>query len=154
MSRYRTCKTLSIEQQAYIAGLIDGEGTVTLSRKHKNDMRQLAISVSSTEKQLLDYILNASGVGKITGKKTYRAHHLPSFTYTAYNRQALALLEQVSPYLLSYKAKRAQLVLEEYLELTPRNGKYDESALLAKTEFEKQFFELKADMRATTDEIN
>ena len=89
MSRYRTCKTLSIEQQAYIAGLIDGEGTVTLSRKHKNDMRQLAISVSSTEKQLLDYILNASGVGKITGKKTYRAHHLPSFTYTAYNRRVI-----------------------------------------------------------------
>jgi hypothetical protein len=30
---------------AYIAGLIDGEGTITLSRKHRNENRQLAISI-------------------------------------------------------------------------------------------------------------
>ncbi len=145
MSRYRTCKLLSIEQKAYIAGLIDGEGTVTLSRKHKNDMRQLAVLVSSTERPLLDYVLVSSGVGKITTKKTYMDHHLPSFTYSVYNRQALDLLEQTYPFLLSYKARRAKLVLEEYLTLTPRNGKYTDSALLAKADFERKFFEIKAD---------
>ncbi len=112
MTRYRTCNTLSVAQRAYIAGLIDGEGTITLSRKHKNDMRQLAVSVSSTEKVMLDYILDASGVGKITCKKTYREHHLASYTYAAYNRQALDLMDQVAPFLLSYKAKRANLVLK------------------------------------------
>jgi hypothetical protein len=43
------CNDLSITGAAYIAGLIDGEGTVTLTRKHANENRQLAISISSTE---------------------------------------------------------------------------------------------------------
>lgn len=32
---------------AYIAGLIDGEGTVTLTRKHRNENRQLCVSISA-----------------------------------------------------------------------------------------------------------
>jgi hypothetical protein len=33
---------LSKTDAAYIAGLIDGEGTVTLTRKHRNENRQIA----------------------------------------------------------------------------------------------------------------
>jgi hypothetical protein len=49
MSTYREVRLLSIAEAAYLAGLIDGEGTVTLSRKHAGDMRQLVVSISNTE---------------------------------------------------------------------------------------------------------
>ncbi len=55
---------LSDVDSAYIAGLIDGEGTITLTRKHRNENRQLAISISNTDKGLLEFVLLTIGAGK------------------------------------------------------------------------------------------
>ena len=136
-------KKLSAEDAAYLAGFIDGEGTVTLSRKHKNENRQLAITISNTERQILEFCLEVIGAGKITGKRTCKVHHTPSFTYAIYNRQALAVLEQITPYLRSFKVKRAKLVLENYITLTPRNGKYTEEMMTKRKSFEKAVLETK-----------
>jgi len=143
MASYRTVKRLSPTDTAYIAGLIDGEGTVTLCRKHRNENHQLAISISNTEIELLDYVINTIGAGKITRKRTAKQHHTPSFSYAIYNRQALALLEQVLPYLKTYKLKRAQLILEKYLALTPINGKYTSDMQQRRDEFVKNIFAIK-----------
>ncbi len=129
---------LSQTDAAYIAGLIDGEGTITLTRKHRNENRQLAVTISNTERPLLDYVLETIGAGKITGKRTTSERHTPSFTYAIYNRQALNLLEQIHPYLRTYKSKRSSIILENYLALTPRNGKYSERQLQMRTEFEQR----------------
>ncbi|THK41834.1 hypothetical protein E8Q33_05950 [Methylophaga sp. SB9B] len=142
MAIYKTTKQLTPPIAAYIAGLIDGEGTVTLCRKHKNENRQLVVSISSTEKYLLEYVLEVVGTGKITTKKTVKTHHSPSFTYAIYNRQALSLLEQISPYLQTYKKYRSQLILKDYLRLTPRNGKYSEELKSAKQDFEIQLLNI------------
>jgi len=130
-------KTLSAVDAAYLAGLIDGEGTITLSRKHKNENRQLAVTISNTEQQLLEFSLHAIGAGKITRKRTSKTHHTPSFAYAIYNRQALEVLEQIEPYLRSYKVKKAKLILDNYIALTPRNGKYTEKLMSKRKEFEK-----------------
>lgn len=138
MALYKTPNILKSTDAAYIAGLIDGEGTVTLTRKHKNENRQLAVTISNTEKTLLDYVLEVIGAGKITAKKTQQSHHTPSFTYAVYNRQALVLLEQIQPYLRTYKRQRSDLILSDYIRLTPRNGKYTETLKVARNEFENQ----------------
>lgn len=137
-----TCKSthpISAQDAAYIAGLVDGEGTITLTRKHKNENRQLAVTISSTERYLLEFVQKSVGVGKITNKRVSKPHHQPSFAYAVYNRQALALLEQIQPYLRSYKSKRCSLALKEYLKLTPRNGKYSEQLKSARSQFEVEF---------------
>ena len=123
MKPYRTVRHLCPAESGYIAGLIDGEGTVTLSRKHAGDLRHVVVSISNTEHELLDHVLALVGCGKITNKKTAKPHHALSMTYAVWNRQALNLLAQVEPYLQSYKRLRAQLILQSIL-LTPRNGKY------------------------------
>jgi len=133
---YKIPNQLNATDAAYIAGLIDGEGTITLSRKHRNENRQLAITISNTEKGLLDFVLSTVGAGKITNKRTTHSHHTPSYTYAIYNRQALSLLEQVHPYLRTYKVERSALILRDYLTLTPRNGKYSEEQKLARSQFE------------------
>ncbi len=123
---YRTVKTLAPADAAYLAGLIDGEETVTLSRRHRNDQRQLVVSIANTERRLLEWTLDTVGAGKITAKRISSPLHSPSFTYSIANRQALQLLEQIAPYLRSYKATRTQLIPESYINLTPRNGRYTE----------------------------
>jgi len=138
-------KPLSAPEAAYIAGLIDGEGTITLTRKHRNENRQLAVTISNTEKGLLDYVLKTIGAGKITGKRTTREHHTPSFTYALYNRQALNLLKQIHPYLKTYKSGRSALILRDYLALTPRNGKYTGLQRQAREEFESAVLAIKPD---------
>ena len=138
----RQTATLSETDAAYLAGLIDGEGTIALTRLHRGQNRQLVVSVSSTERTLLEWVLHTTRVGKITSKRTSAAHHAPGLTYTVANRQALALLLQVTPHLKSYKADRARLVLDHYLRLTPRNGKYDDALRAERSDFEQRFAQI------------
>lgn len=131
-------------QAAYLAGLVDGEGTVTLSRRHKSENRQLVVSISNTELPLLQYVLEVVGVGKITSKKTYRSHHAPSYTYSISNRQGLSLLKQIHPYLRTYKAKRTALIIRDYIRLTPRNGRYTPEISQARKVFEREVMSIKS----------
>ena len=57
MPRYRKVAVLADTDAAYIAGLVDGEGTITLSRRHREDTRQLVVSIANTEVHLLEYVL-------------------------------------------------------------------------------------------------
>jgi len=98
---------LAAELAAYLAGLIDGEGTVTLTRLHRGENRRLVVSVSNNDFSLLNFVRAAIGAGRIATKRTYSARHAPSFTYQISSRQALDLLRQVTPYLGTYRAKRA-----------------------------------------------
>lgn len=142
MAKYRKVRKLSPEEAAYLAGLIDGEGTIALTRKHRGEYRQLMVSISSTEQPLLKYVKKVIGAGRITNKCTYQSNHTPSVTYAISNRQALDVLAQVSPYLKTYKAKRAELILRSYVRLTPRNGKYTQALLKERDIFIDKFLHL------------
>ena len=138
---YRKVKTLSRTDAAYIAGLIDGEGTISLTRRHRNENRQLEVSIASTEMALLEFVHNRVGAGRIAHKKRYSEKHRPSATYLISNRQALAFVTQIAPYLKSYKARRARIVIENYVRLTPRNGVYSEALRRKRQTMIKQFLE-------------
>ena len=129
---------------AYLAGLIDGEGTITLSRRHANERRQLVVSIVSTERGILDWVLEQVGAGKVTRKRTVSPKHAESFTYSISNRQALELLTRVEPYLRSYKRIRAGMAVSQYVSLTPRNGRYDAAQDAARRQFELDFLAVKA----------
>jgi hypothetical protein len=144
MPAYREVRLLSVAEAAYLAGLIDGEGTVTLSRKHAGDMRQLVVSISNTELPILEFALLSIGAGKLSNKGTSKAHHTPSYAYALWNRQALALLGQVEPYMRSYKRERARLVLKDYVRLTPRNGRYTDAMQAERRIFEDSLLGLRA----------
>jgi hypothetical protein len=141
--RAREISKLDSETAAYIAGLIDGEGTITLSRIHRNENRRLVVSISNNELGLLEFVHKVVGAGRITRKRTYSARHAPSFTYQISSRQALELLRQTAIYLRSYKAARACLALTEYVRLTPRNGKYASELRGRRSEFEAKLLAIR-----------
>ncbi len=66
---------LSTEDAAYIAGLIDGEGTITLTRLHVGEHRRLVLSISNNDRRLLEFVKSSVGGGKITGKRCYCENH-------------------------------------------------------------------------------
>jgi len=149
MADYKKTRKLSDTDAAYIAGLIDGEGSISLTRRHKNENRQLEISISNNDMKLLHYVRDAAGTGRIVNKKTYSKKHSPGASYLISNRQALNLLQQITPYLLTYKAQRAELVLDNYLRLTPRNGRYSENMKTEREMFVAQFLAIKPDSNKT-----
>jgi hypothetical protein len=133
-------RTLTDCEAAYVAGIIDGEGTITLTRTHRGENRRPVVSISSTELTLLLYVRAAVGTGRITNKARARNHHSKSYAYTLQSRQALALLSQVSPFLRTYKSARARLLLDEYVRATPRNGRYTPDQREARRALEIRFF--------------
>jgi hypothetical protein len=62
--------TLSDVEAAYVAGIIDGEGTITLTRTHRGENRRPVVSISSTELPLLSYVQSVVGAGRITRGKS------------------------------------------------------------------------------------
>ena len=143
MGRSRVVRSLNAATAAYIAGLIDGEGTITLTRLHRNENRRLVVCIANNDFALLNYVRIAIGAGRITSKRTYKSRHAPSFTYQISSRQALGLLRQVVTYLWSYKKTRALLALSCYVRLTPRNGRYTPEVVAARRMFEHEFLAIK-----------
>ena len=93
---------------------------------------------------MLEFVKRVLDAGKITNKRTSSLRHAPSFTFAIYNRQALSLIEQVLPWLKSYKRQRAALILQDYIPLTPRNGKYSPALIYRRREFVRQVLEIRA----------
>jgi len=144
MAGYKRTRVLSPPIAAYIAGLVDGEGTIAMSRRHANERRHVVVSIANTELPLLRFVLKQLRTGKITRKRAVSLKHTPSYCYSVSNRQALDLLEQIVLYLRSYKLSRAQLVLKHYRSLTPRNGKYTPEIAKLRDAFERRFHATKA----------
>ena len=126
---------------AYLAGLIDGEGTVTLTKERSySKFRAPVVSMASTSIELIDIFIQHYG-GTRCSKKKYKEHHKDSYTWRLSNNKALILLNDILPYMLEpSKVYRAKLLLSKYSELTSRNGKYTDNQALRKLEFEHLFF--------------
>lgn len=126
--------------RAYTTGVIDGEGTITLSRLPNREFRYPCGSVSSTTKEILDFLKEHYG-GHISHHKTYQEHHKQSWSWKIMNRNAIDLLTDIQDLLLDpVKIYRAKLISKHYIALTPRNGRYTPDQHAKKLAFEQEFF--------------
>lgn len=125
---------------AYTAGIIDGEGTITLTKIHSsNEFRYPVVSVSSTTYSFLEYLKLHFG-GTITPIKV-KSNCKPAWHWVLRGNKVISLLSNIQPYLLEpNKLYRANLIIENYTKLTPRNGKYTDELRKAKHDFENNFF--------------
>lgn len=132
-------------EKAYIAGIIDGEGSIMLIKFHSNQFPSPCITISSATIELLEWIKQKVCAGTIKGKKNYKPEkHKNSFTYEIKYNKAIILLKNICPYLIiEAKRKKAELILKYYKILTPRNGKYSPEQLIAKENFYQEFMNIK-----------
>lgn len=132
---------MKIEQKAYAAGLIDGEGSIMLCKQNsKNEFRSPIVSMSNTDYNLILFMKNTFG-GSISNHKRYKVHHKQSWRWAVSRDRAINIIKNVIDYMLEEKkVKRGKLILEKYKKVTPRNGKYTEEMKKRKTKFEEEFF--------------
>ena len=131
-------------EKAYIAGIVDGEGSIMLTKFHKNQYHSPCVSIASTDLELLEWVKNTIKGGKITSKKIYNKNrHKNSYTYTIIYDEAIQLLQDIEPYLVIPKKKaRAQHIIVNYKQVTIRNGRYNEAQRQAKEQFYIDFMAL------------
>jgi hypothetical protein len=128
----------------YMAGLIDGEGSISINRAQcYGKYGMVSLSVSSTDRELLEWIKSVFG-GCIVTHKKYKDNHSQSWTWRAKGPAAIAMLRGVRRYLkINRKKERTDLIVREWNKCTPRNGRYDANMLAKKFQLIEAILEIK-----------
>ncbi len=123
---------VDLAERAYVAGIIDGEGTVTLVKKHGNNAHSPEITVANTDLSLLEWLQLRIG-GMIKKKVKKMPHHNQAYTWVIRDNRAINLLNEIED-LLIVKRRQSELITKRYKACTPRNGKYSKKTLKEKLE--------------------
>jgi hypothetical protein len=128
----------------YMAGLMDGEGTVGIARDTSWRFRSPYVSLTSTTYELVEWCKENFG-GCISNQKVRQDNWKQSWSWRVRNKKDLTdLIRGIEPYMLEpAKKARIKMLLEEYPLVTPRNGKYTDEMRLAKEAFELKFMATK-----------
>lgn len=104
---------LSIEDAAYIAGFLDGEGAICLTRNHRGlnsgnrtPSYHLRIEICNNCLDVLNWILCVVGYGNI-----YRKNKGTSYGYTLLSSRTSDFLNQLLPY-LKIKKMQAEVAIQ------------------------------------------
>ena len=105
--------------KAYIAGFIDGEGSIGLrachsSRGYTYDSYLIRIKVAQTNEDVLQWIKTMTGVGSVRQRKDVPGYRRAWEWYLA-GRNALKVLHEIYPYL---RVKRIQAEIAFEFEKT------------------------------------
>jgi hypothetical protein len=105
-------------EKAYIAGLIDGEGNITITkntpgrgRQCKRVQMQLRVCIYNTNEMLIDWCMNTVGYGSKYVRKSKNLKHKDGITFLTTAQQAKRLLKDVYPY-LTIKKPMADLAFQ------------------------------------------
>lgn len=111
-SRYKSTikpKTLSDCDAAYLAGILDGEGNISLLRKTGRNPR-IRIQIANTDKNLIDWIICTTGVGNINTRPGTDKHKT-AYAWVCNNQPAILILQQIKKYLI-IKRDRCNLAIQ------------------------------------------
>ncbi len=109
-------------EKAYLAGIVDGEGTVTLMKHHKNETPIPFVAIANNSLKLLKWVKAKVG-GLIASKKKRLPHHHDSYAWSVRQDRALRFLNEIKGYLI-IKKPQADLITKKYKSVTHRAGKY------------------------------
>lgn len=96
----------------YLAGIIDGEGTIGI-KKSRNIHYSILLSVSNTSKSLIVY-LKENFDGSMSGPHSQKKENEKDrFEWQCSGKKAIKLIKRVQPYLI-VKHKQAELAIEAW----------------------------------------
>jgi len=123
---------------AYAAGLIDGEGSITLGRT-AGHFGFPVVSMTSTTRALIDFMLDQFG-GFVCEHTKKTVNHSRAWSWRLNGRKALEFMTSIYPYCFEpEKLRRMYMFINKYPKVTLRNGKYTAKQRAAKFAFEKEF---------------
>lgn len=125
-ARYVVKRVLTIAEAAYLAGLVDGEGTLSVWKERRpanitGFRYKVTFTIAQANQKFLEEIGRMGGNGSVrlcTRNRPERGHK-PVYTVRFYSHQTRWLLPQLLPY-LRIKRRQAELVLK-FLGTTDRS---------------------------------
>lgn len=123
----------------YIAGLFDGEGSVSSSVNKKTGQIQVRASLAMAHEEAVRRLHEQFG-GYFGKQKKYAAHHKDKYHWYVTGKNLLAFLATVLPY-LEVKREEAEIVFELQTELSKR-GKGNRQKTV-QTEHRRKIVELR-----------
>jgi len=103
---------LSISEKAYIAGLLDGEGTISDDRKRINGCWR--IRIVNTDKNLMKWLKKTIPTSNIYCSKLKNRKNMYSWTLAKWY-SCYSLIKQIYPFLI-IKKKKAKILLDNLEE--------------------------------------
>ena len=126
----------------YAAGLFDGEGSISLVKHRVSRWHSPQVSVASTDYEICEWFQTRFG-GSIVTKQPRMPNHSLSWDWRLTDRRALNFLQKIRPYLvIERKIRRIDLLLNDYIRCTPRNGRYTTELAEKKEALIEAFFSL------------
>jgi len=117
LERLEKIKGMTDLEAAYLAGIIDGEGTLILAHRRRNELRgwesiEPHISISNTDVGLMKYLSQLLGIPfyAIKEKRSRRWKQSFAISISAF-AEIEALLSRVLPFLI-IKRRRAEIMLQ------------------------------------------
>ena len=111
-------------RNAYLAGIIDGEGCVGLRTRQQRYVTP-SVQITNTDRNFIYWLREHVGGGSIYAMKDKRPTRKPVFMWSCHGEIARALLRDVRPY-LRIKAQQADVILSlgrEYEDGTDSLGR-------------------------------
>jgi hypothetical protein len=109
---------------AYLAALIDGEGSIMLPQKRSGC--SVRLTIANTFRPVLEWVVDVLGVGAIVTKHHKNPKWKTGHTYQINSHAAHSVIQQIRPYLI-IKAKQADLAIATYEGLNDPNRKSEKA---------------------------
>lgn len=126
-ARYRhgaLAKEITETQAAYIAGFLDGEGSVILVMRRTSVA--MYVSATNSNRAVLDWLAETSGVGGVNDHRAVGERHAATWAWRTSGDAAESLLRRILPYMI-IKAEQARLAIETQERLRDPQLKADRS---------------------------
>src|SRR3990172_3163537 len=99
---------ITIPERAYLAGLVDGEGCISISeyrnpKKTATTILTLSLTVSSCDKDILDYWAEKTGLGSVFIGTRARSNSRTGYSWRLCSNKAVELIDLIYPYLMLKK---------------------------------------------------
>jgi hypothetical protein len=115
---------MSVAEAAYLAGLIDGEGSIVAAKRNNQGRTTYRLQVANTYLPILEWCVQTTGVGTIVKRKSRNAKHKDSMWWQCYSWNAYDVLKQTLPYML-LKGDKAKEMMAELDTIKRVAGKTD-----------------------------
>ena len=110
-------------QEAYFAGIIDGEGCIAYEKTRK-DYSTPSISVEMTDKDVIDRMHQFFGKGSVVFIKRRKKHYLNSWRWRIRGKGAVDIYFKIYNYMCDRRKNKITEVLKAYCDDANAREKY------------------------------
>ena len=104
-------------QLSYIAGIVDGEGSINICRVQQKDCLyySLKVAVEMSNKTVPEYLLKTTGTGSLRSRKRYNSQtgkqYKTAYEWMVSSKKAVDFLKLIKPYLVQ-KTEEVNVAIE------------------------------------------